>query len=82
MKHLTNESKDRYKSVTGPICFLHKVSPEKRDHIHAVKVKAVITGQGKWVAIDMTLKKMKCNNKKKSLTADTCQIASSYFLII
>jgi hypothetical protein len=81
MEHLTNDSKDRYKSVTGPVYFLHKASLKKRDHIHAVKVKTVTTGQGKWVTIDTTLKKMKHNNKK-SLTADACQIASSYLLII
>jgi len=53
----------------------------KREHTRAVKVKEVIISQAKWVTIHDT-EKMKCNNKKKSLTADICQIASSYFFII
>jgi hypothetical protein len=56
---------DGDKSLTGStcICFLHKVSQEKSDHTHAVKVKTVLNGQGKEVTINMTLKKMTCNKK-------------------
>jgi hypothetical protein len=63
---------EKWDVLTRPECFLHKVSPEITDPIHAVKVRTVLVSQGQWLYLLV----LRTKSKPFRSTKQTLQLTS------